>query len=184
MGKHVKGWSESKVLLLKEALLKKGKDGGFLRLLCREKAGNPFVEKAREGLGHKTLSSLVGLGPGSTPSGDDFITGVLLGEETVRQMLAAGPKAVAETQKTVIPWLPEKQDLWAALSRTNHAGKTLLWLALQRHFPGYLIDMLRSVSEAEDREAIARAVERTVRCGETSGTDALTGFLLFVEGRL
>jgi len=184
MGKHVKGWSESKVSLLKEALLKKGKDGGFLGLLRREKTDNPFVEKAREGLRHKALSSLVGLGPGSTPSGDDFITGVLLGEETLRLLPAEEPKAVAGNQKTVIPSRLEKKTLWAALSRTNDAGKTLLWQALQAHFPAYLIEMLQSVSDAERPEEVAMAVESSVRCGETSGTDALTGFLLFMEGRL
>ena len=181
---HVKGFRESKVSLLKKALLMKGKDGGFLGLLRNEETDNPFLGKAREVLRHEVLSDLVGLGPGSTPSGDDFLTGVLLGEQLLSLVPVAEAKGVAGNQKTVIPWPLKKQDLWAALNRTNDAGKTLLWLALQGHFPGYLIDMLRSVSDAEGQEQVAMAVERSLRCGETSGTDALTGFLLFVEGRL
>lgn len=182
--KEVKGFSASKVSLLKEALLMKGRGGGFLGLLRRDETDDPFVDKAREGLRHKALSSLVGLGPGSTPSGDDLITGVLLAEETLRLMLPAEAKAVAANQETMIPWSAEKQELRAAVNRTNDAGKTLLWQALQAQFPAYLIEMLRSVSDAERPEEVAMAVESSVRCGETSGTDALTGFLLFMEGRL
>jgi len=181
---HVNGLSVWKLSPLKEALLMKGRDGGFLGLLRRDQTDNPFVKKAREGLQHRTLSSLVGLGPGATPSGDDFITGVLLGEETLKLVPAAEAKAVAGNQGSMIPWLLEKQDLWAALNRTNDAGKTLLWQALQGHFPGYLIEMLRSVSDAEGQEEVATAVGISVRCGETSGTDALTGFLFAMEGRL
>ena len=181
---HVKGLSAWKLSLLKRALLIKARDGGLLGLLRTDQRGNPFVEKARQGLRHTTLSSLVGLGPGSTPSGDDFITGVLLGEEALKQGPAAGAKAVAENQKTVIPWPLEKEALGAALNRTNDAGKTLLWQALQGNFPGYLIEMLRSLSAAEGPEDVARVVERSVSCGETSGADALTGFLLFLQGRL
>lgn len=181
---HAKGLGAWKLALLKRALLKIGREGGFLGLLRPHQPVNPFVEKAREGLRHTTLSGLVGLGPGSTPSGDDFITGVLLGEETLKQMPAAAAKAFAGRRKALIPGPLEKQSLWAALNRTNHAGRTLLWQALQGHFPGYLIEMVRSLSDAKGREEVAGVVERSVRCGETSGTDALTGFLLFMEGGL
>ena len=84
----------------------------------------------------------------------------------------------------MIPWSMGKEDLWVAMNRTNDAGKTLLWQALQGHFPGYLIEAVRSVSDAEGKQEIVDAVERAVGRGATSGTDALTGFLFSVEGRL
>jgi hypothetical protein len=180
---------------MEEALLLRGRDGGFLGLLGSDKAGNPFLNKAREVLSGvrssspradrlKALSELIGLGPGSTPAGDDFVAGALMGEETLKLLSAPEPKAVAEPQDTVIPWVEEREGLWAAMSRTNDAGKTLLWQALQGHFPGYLIETLRSVSDAEGKQGIVAAVDKAVGRGATSGTDALTGFLFFVQGRL
>jgi len=193
--KEVKELSASKVSLLKEALLLKGKDGGFLRLLCREGTDNPFVDKAIQVLRGvqkapsqaarlNVLSGLVGLGPGSTPSGDDFITGVLLGEEALRLLLATEAKAVADGLEPMIPCTKGKEDLWLAMDRTNDAGNTLLWQALRGHFPQYLIETVRAVSEAKEKKEIADAVERAVSRGATSGTDALTGFLFSMEGRL
>jgi hypothetical protein len=191
----VKGLSASTVTLLKEALLLKGRDGGFLGLLRGGEPNNPFVAMAMKVLSGvhsassraaklKVLSGLVGLGPGSTPSGDDFIAGVLLGDEALNLLRSKEAKAVADRQETMIPWAMEKQDLLDAMSRTNDAGKTLLWQALQGHFPEYLIEAARSVSDARGTQEIADAVEKAVSRGATSGTDALTGFLFSVEGRL
>jgi len=191
----VRAFHASKVSLVKKALLLKGRAGGFLGLLRRDEACNPFVDKAMKVLGgiqsapsrgarFKILSGLVGLGLGSTPSGDDFIAGILLGEQTLRLLLPMEAKPVAGTQDAMVPWSMEKEDLWVAMNRTNDAGKTLLWQALQGRFPGYLLEAVRSVSDAEEKQEIVEAVERAVGHGATSGTDALTGFLFSIEGRL
>ncbi len=173
-GEDVKGLSPSKILLLKQSLVSMGQDGGFLGLLRREQTDNAFVSKARRVLaGGQVLCGLVGLGPGSTPSGDDFVAGVLMREEA---------KAVAEHREPVIPWSAEKEGLRAAMDRTNDAGKTLLWQALHGRFPSYLIEAVRSVSEAKGRQEIDEAVERAVSHGATSGTDALVGFVFSREG--
>jgi hypothetical protein len=44
--------------------------------------------------------------------------------------------------------------------------------------------MVRTVSDAGGKQEIVDAVEKAVSCGATSGTDALTGFLFSMEGRL
>jgi hypothetical protein len=117
----VRGFGASKVSLVKEALLLKGRDGGFLGLFRGEETNNPFVNKAIQVLrgvqrapsqatGLKVLSGLVGLGPGSTPSGDDFITGILLGEEALKLLLSTEPKAVADSREPMIPWSKGKED--------------------------------------------------------------------------
>jgi hypothetical protein len=194
-GEDVKGLSASRVTLLKEALLLKGRDEGFLGLLRGGEANNLFVAMAVKVLTEvqkapsqaavlKFLSCLVGFGPGSTPSGDDFIVGFLLGEEALKLLLPKEAKAVADRQDTMIPWSTEKEDLWVVMDRTNDAGKTLLWQALRGRFPQYLIEMVRSVSDARGTQEIVNAVEKAVSRGATSGTDALTGFLFSVEGRL
>jgi hypothetical protein len=192
---NVKGFSASKVSLVKEALLLKGREGGFLGLLRKGEANNPFVDKAVKVLSDiqsapsragrlKALSGLVGLGPGSTPSGDDFITGFLMADDLSRLLLSTEAKAVASDERNMVACAMEKEDLGAAMNRTNDAGKTLLWQALQGHFPEYLIETLRSVSDAKGKQEIVDAVERAVGGGATSGTDALTGFLFSMEGRL
>jgi len=191
--KDVKGLSASTVPLLREALLLKGRDGGLLGVLRGGEPNNPFVALAMKVLSevqsapsrairHKALSGLVGLGPGSTPSGDDFIVGVLLGEEALRVPRSKGAKEVADRRNAMIPWAKEKEGLWVAMDRTNDAGKTLLWQALQGRFPNYLIETLRSVADARGTQEVGDAVERAVSCGATSGTDALTGFLFTMEG--
>jgi len=193
--KDVREFDASKVSLLKEALLLKGRAGGFLGLLRGDGNNNPFVDKAIQVLHGvqkapsqaarlEVLSGLVGLGPGSTPSGDDFITGVLLGEEALKLLLSTEAKAVADRREPMIPCSKDKEDLWLAINRTSDAGKTLLWQALQGHFPQYLIETVRAVSEAKEKKEIADVVERAVSRGATSGTDALTGFLFSTEGRL
>jgi hypothetical protein len=68
------------------------------------------------------------------------------------------------------------------MDRTNDAGKTLLWQALQGHFPEYLIETVRSVSNAQSKQEIVEAVERAVSHGATSGTDALVGLVFGFEG--
>jgi hypothetical protein len=97
---------------------------------------------------------------------------VLLGEEA---------KAVAANRRPVIAWSKGREDLRVALNRTSDAGKTLLWQALQGRFPSYLIKTVRAVSRAKGRAEIDDAVERAVRRGATSGTDALTGFVFSLE---
>jgi hypothetical protein len=191
----VKGFCASTVSLVKETLLVKGRAGGFLGLLCKDGTRNPFVDKAiRVMSGFQSassrtarflaLSGLAGLGPGSTPSGDDFVTGVLLGDEALRLLSSTGAETVAGSPEPMIPWPKKREDLWIALDRTNDAGKTLLWQALQGRFPKYLIEALQAVSHAKGKQEIADAVEKAVGRGATSGTDALTGFLFSMEGRL
>jgi hypothetical protein len=84
----------------------------------------------------------------------------------------------------MVAWAVGKEGLRVAISRTNDGGRTLLWQVLQGHFPAYLIETVRSVSDAKGELEISDAVERAVGHGATSGTDALTGFLFSMEGRL
>ena len=66
-----------RVRQLHEALVAHGKTGGLLGVLDGT-PGNPFVDTARSALSSGRHDALVGLGPGLTPAGDDFLTGALL----------------------------------------------------------------------------------------------------------
>ena len=192
---EVQGVTAAKVAFMKEALLLKGRDGGLLGLLRGGEPDTPFVTMAMKVLSAvqgsasqaarlKAFLGLVGLGPGATPSGDDFVAGVLLGEKVLRFLRPKEAKAVAPGRGTMLPWAAEKEGFRVAMNRTNDAGKTLLWQALDGRFPNYLIEMVRSVSKAEASHDITEAVERAVSRGASSGTDALTGFLFSMEGRI
>jgi len=137
-----------------DALCLNGKPAGLLGLLCSGSPKNLFVEKARTALSAGRLEALVGLGPGLTPAGDDFLTGALM----------------ALSPRSRIAALEE------ALSSTTPAGRTLLWQALRRSFPAYLVAFARSIAGAGSSGQVTEAVRAACAHGETSGSDALTGF--------
>jgi hypothetical protein len=150
----------------------------------------------------------VGLGPGLTPSGDDFIAGFLLGEKIVS--LLTVPEGVSQnilpasriggtpsplpspstngtlfarsgTGPPVIPLNINKGELWQRLTRTNDGGRTLLYQTLLGYFPNYLLSVARNVGKAQTIGDMADAVGRAVSHGETSGTDALVGLWFYLN---
>ncbi len=171
------GFAAGKIELFKRALLSRGKEGGLIGLYQNRGRDNPFVQRAQRILAQvkmekiegepprlQGLSGLLGLGIGLTPSGDDFLAGVLLGE----RMLTAS--------RTV-----DKEEIGKALDRTGFPGRTLIWQALKEHFPHYLIEAARGLAGADSPEEMIAVVERATSHGETSGTDALTGLLWYLE---
>ncbi len=115
------GLSPERVEQVSEALREYGKPGGLLEVLWPAPR-NRFAEAAGAALRQGRLDELVGLGPGLTPAGDDFITGAL---------------AVHEA-------LPGTDGIPGRLSGTTPAGRTLLWLALRGSFPAYLVELVGS----------------------------------------
>ena len=125
------------------------------------------------------LSQLVGLGIGFTPSGDDFISGVLLGERMARLFMEMPAEVRQEPHLKYLP--VNKEEIQAALDKTSLGGKTLLWQALQGQFPCCLLRAARGLSKAKRFEDMLDMVKEAVSHGETSGTDALTGLLWYLE---
>jgi hypothetical protein len=188
----VKGFSPSKIPLLKEALLRKGKKGGLLGLIHPEGKENPFVRKATEIITRifvntertsqiNGLSRMVGLGIGFTPSGDDFISGVLLGEE-IQNLTSTDQAGMPEMVEDAITRRAiAKGEIWKAKDKTNYGGRTLLWQTLRGHFPSYLIEAARGLANANDVKEMMEMVSRAASHGETSGTDALVGLFFHLD---
>jgi hypothetical protein len=179
---HVRGFSRNKLSPVKESLLTKGKKGGLVGLVGNEAALNPFAHwawdrlKAGPAEGHEQprlrgLSKLVGLGPGLTPSGDDFVTGALAGER-IRQILWGTPCGFP---------IIDRQEIRSSLPKTSDAGKTLLWQALHGHFPCYLLEALKGFAKAWGYRETGEVMSRAVAHGETSGTDTLAGLVWYLE---
>jgi len=111
------------------------------------------------------LGGLVGLGPGLTPSGDDFLAGYLLAKILTEGKL---PRAAAASIRS-------------RLSSTSPAGKALLSGALDRRFPHYLHEFVETWAAAKEAEGESAAVAKALSHGSTSGTDALAGLLFGLD---
>jgi hypothetical protein len=110
------------------------------------------------------LSALVGLGPGLTPAGDDFIVGYLaaLHSRSRRESGIAGLlRALA---------LP----VGRLSLQTNAISRQMLRDAAQGHFAERLTDVVRCVCDGGD---VAGATMRALQVGHSSGADALCGLL-------
>jgi hypothetical protein len=158
-----------KVLLAEHALARLGKPGGLLGVLSSRAPSGPFAAQALRALGAGRPELLVGLGPGMTPAGDDFLAGVLLAGRADFTFGVSGPRIDAKA-------------IEAALPGTAPAGRTLLWLALRGSFPSYLCSFMEGLAGAETEKELEKAVRAACSHGETSGTDALAGFFLAAAG--
>lgn len=181
------------VAVLEGALIKYGKRGGLLGVIDKSCESNIFERKALDVLAGALesvtsectsgspvlhgISGLVGLGVGFTPSGDDFISGVILGEDVVKKSLRLSGKQVKGTGNFPIV---DRVSIEKALKKTSYGGRTLLWQVLRDQFPFYMVKLANSLL-TEGPSEIAASVSMTVTHGETSGTDFLTGFLWYLK---
>jgi hypothetical protein len=153
-----------RIRAVRDSLFVHGKPGGLLGILRSGPAENAFVVRARDSLGAGRPEELVGCGPGLTPAGDDFLTGAILASP-LASPLASSAAPVFDLAR-----------LWRVLPGTTPAGRTLLWMALQRRFPAYLVEFFNAIAGAAvSTDAIGGAVRAACAHGETSGTDALAG---------
>ncbi len=192
----IKGFGLNSIQLLEEALLARGKEGGLLSILSPGSTDSAHTAMAEEVLRNISLRSdplsltglcgFVGLGPGFTPSGDDFLCGVLLGERILFEKRNLKKKQ-SKTEPGLITCRVKKREIEAQLDGTTPGGRTLLWQALQGHFPYYLIQAVRAMSAATTFSGMYNVVARAAAHGETSGTDTLAGllwYLKYVSGKL
>jgi len=105
---------------------------------------------------------VVGLGPGSTPAGDDYIAGYLCAADAL-----AGTPGEAEPRL--------REAVAGQLGRTSAAGRSLLLGALAGAPPAYLA-RLALACVSGDRDAIREAARHALGRGASSGWDALDGF--------
>ncbi|MFI5664640.1 DUF2877 domain-containing protein [Streptomyces sp. NPDC051684] len=116
------------------------------------------------------ITQLLGLGPGLTPSGDDFLTGLAL--------LAAQPggqlPGYVTAAREVVERLPD---------RTTRLSRTTLREALRGRARQSLLDALRRLLDpaepgaAELSRRLRPPVDRVLAIGHTSGADLLSGLL-------
>ena len=118
-------------------------------------ASIPFVQTADYGKAAEELVSLIGLGMGLTPSGDDFLCGVLAG------LVLTGNLDHPFTSIL-------KERIREKLNNTNDISRTFLQCALSSHFSKPVKDLFFPASP----EQILASFEAV---GHSSGIDSLCG---------
>jgi hypothetical protein len=115
-----------------KALAQLGKPGGLLGVLTPTHGAEGealHMTAARQALETGSLGKLVGLGPGLTPAGDDFLAGA--------QLAASICRPERPSSLTL-----DTGQIRAAFAGTTPAGRTLLWMVLQGYFPAFLVNLI------------------------------------------
>lgn len=114
----------------------------------------------------KTIISLLGVGPGLTPAGDDFILGFLSVIYRMRQ------------QKTLInAVLNEFRDaILAECCKTTDISKEYLYYGCQGVFGEVFHSLYQAIHDG-NKENIFPTVVNLIKTGSTSGSDTLTGII-------
>ena len=110
----------------------------------------------------RAIEGLVGLGPGLTPAGDDFLAGLALVAAQPGSRNARFPGLAAE----VLDRRPSATTLLSA---------TTLREALRGRARESLLDLLHQLVHGDGGADLADAVARVAAIGHTSGTDLLSG---------
>lgn len=122
----------------------------------------PFARRLSELRGRPDFPfNLAGFGPGTTPAGDDFLAGWLLG----RILAGGGEEALAAAARI-------------DTARTTIPGRTLLAGAAGGVFPAYLVRVAKAValaSQGDFENDLAEAIRAAVSHGASSGRDACLG---------
>ncbi len=146
----------------------------FTQDLFVARALRPITRVARACLGRdmrriaEESEQLVGLGPGLTPSGDDYLGGLLF---AAHHLKAAYPTEFSWGVGPVLDFLHQARPL------TNRISHTILSDCAQGHGSEPLHDLLNSLLQAEPVECLLRSVDRLTGIGHTSGWDMLAGTL-------
>ncbi len=143
----------------------------------------PFLQVARACRDRETSRlltaglDLIGLGPGLTPGGDDFMGGLLF---VAHHLNTAYPGALEWESPGVDDWLTQ------AHSRTN----AISYAILADHAAGQSVEPMHALIGAllsgRQLDELLASVPAVLAIGSTSGWDMLTGALtglLLVEGR-
>jgi hypothetical protein len=133
--------------------------------------GRAFVSRVRRGAEQVFGGSLMagvfllkGCGAGLTPSGDDFIAGVLIGLHFIQQ---ARQRELGEVIDAI----------FRAATGNNVFSNTFLDLAAKGRVFGKMKNLLMAV-RGEDSDVLRVAVRSLFAVGATSGADLGTGFLM------
>jgi hypothetical protein len=114
------------------------------------------------------VAGLIGLGPGLTPSGDDFLVGYL-----------AGLWCAAGISQPRVEFLSALGKAVVRLSRrTNDISRTYLYHAAHGQVSSHLASLARAICRAARSNLLQAAAEAALQVGHESGAQSVRGLLL------
>ncbi|MHC1759826.1 MAG: DUF2877 domain-containing protein [Negativicutes bacterium] len=129
-----------------------------------------LFQALRQGDGQSLLgacSRLIGLGPGLTPSGDDFLSGIMLALHWGKQAMAFEVDVCQQ-----VDW---QAVIDASKERTNLISHTQMFYASQGQANEVLTKLLSSLFGSANEETVQNDIEKVLAIGSTSGSDILAG---------
>ncbi len=114
------------------------------------------------------VRSLIGLGTGLTPNGDDLLVGYLAGLWCTVLGKSERIQFVTNLGKTIV-------DL---SHQTNDISRTYLYHASHGRVSSRLVNLAEAISYGEDTDRLFAIAESAMRVGHTSGMDTVTGLLI------
>jgi hypothetical protein len=155
-----------------------GRAGGFDQLPGAQTIGCMIHQALAGGDAAQMLEAarhLIGLGPGLTPSGDDFLVGCLRGLGLLRSKMPGSGQTLDRLQEALLP------DLDA---RTTRVGAEFIRYALEGAFAEVLDRAALALWAPSHPQVVQSAITGLLAQGETSGTDTMLGLLTCLEALL
>ena len=123
----------------------------------------------------EAATELLGLGPGLTPSGDDYVGAAFFGRTLLAEAGACDRDAWARAGAVV---------LGRARERTHPISAALLGDMLDGHGHAPLHELAGALAAGGDRRAAVDTARRLVAIGHSSGWDMLAGFVAAFPARM
>jgi hypothetical protein len=155
-----------------------GRVGGFDQLPAAQTIGSTMHQALAGGDAAQMLEAthqLIGLGPGLTPSGDDFLVGCLRGLWLIRNNTPVAGQTLDRLRDVLMP------DLDA---RTTCVGAEFIRYALEGAFAEILDRAALALLAPSHPQVVQAAITRLLAQGDTSGTDTMLGLLTCLEALL
>ncbi|OIQ11098.1 hypothetical protein MOOTH_19700 [Moorella thermoacetica] len=116
------------------------------------------------------VKTLLGLGPGLTPSGDDLLVGYMSGLDLISTISSRAREIKKMMQSNVL----------SSLARTNEISQTHFRWACRGYYMEPLTALLKAIAGG-DPEAVGNNMKELLARGASSGTDTAIGLLLALE---
>jgi hypothetical protein len=155
-----------------------GRVGGFDQLPDAQTIGSIMHKAlARRDAAHmlEATRHLIGLGPGLTPSGDDFLVGCLRGLWLVHRNVLEVDQMLDRLRNALLPNLN---------ARTTRVGAEFIRYALDGAFAEVLDRGALALLAPSHPQPVQSAITDLLAQGETSGTDTMLGLLTCLEALL
>jgi Protein of unknown function (DUF2877) len=155
-----------------------GRVSGFDRLPGAQTIGGTVRRALADGHAAQLLEAtrhLIGLGPGLTPSGDDFLVGCLRGLWLIHRTVPGAGQTLDHLHDALLA------DLDA---RTSRVGAEFIRYALEGIFAEVLDQVALALLAPSHPQVVRSAVSHLLGQGETSGTDAMLGLLTCLDALL